>query len=113
MSRWKIFWKKIVGDISDEHDVVPIGVRPQRDGSYLIAGGVTVRDLNRRFGWDLPDQEAATIAGLVIHESKVIPQVGQIFHFHGFRFQIARRQRNRITSVRMTKIDGITEDTAE
>jgi len=105
--------EEIVGDISDEHDVVPIGVRPQRDGSYLIAGGVTVRDLNRRFGWDLPDQEAATIAGLVIHESKVIPQVGQIFHFHGFRFQIARRQRNRITSVRMTKIDGITEDTAE
>jgi len=105
--------EEIVGDISDEHDVVPIGVRPQRDGSYLIAGGVTVRDLNRRFGWDLPDQEAATIAGLVIHESKVIPQVGQIFHFHGFRFQIARRQRNRITSVLMTKIDGITEDTAE
>ena len=105
--------EEIVGDISDEHDVVPIGVRPQRDGSYMIAGGVTVRDLNRRFGWDLPDQEAATIAGLVIHESKVIPQVGQIFHFHGFRFQIARRQRNRITSVRMTKIDGITEDTAE
>ncbi|MGZ0247479.1 MAG: HlyC/CorC family transporter, partial [Alphaproteobacteria bacterium] len=104
--------EEIVGDISDEHDVVPIGVRPQRDGSYLIAGGVTVRDLNRRFGWDLPDQEAATIAGLVIHESKVIPQVGQIFHFHGFRFQIARRQRNRITSVRMTKIGDIEEDAA-
>ena len=96
--------EEIVGDISDEHDVVPIGVRPQRDGSYLIAGGVTVRDLNRRFGWDLPDQEAATIAGLVIHESKVIPQVGQIFHFHGFRFQIARRQRNRITSVEMESL---------
>tara|TARA_R110002072_G_scaffold30957_5_gene96021 strand:- start:234 stop:1523 length:1290 start_codon:yes stop_codon:yes gene_type:complete len=105
--------EEIVGDISDEHDVVPVGVRPQRDGSYLIAGGVTVRDLNRRFGWDLPDQEAATIAGLVIHESKVIPQVGQIFHFHGFRFQIARRQRNRITSVRMTKISDVDEDAAE
>lgn len=105
--------EEIVGEIADEHDVVPIGVRPQRDGSYLIAGGVTVRDLNRRFGWDLPDQEAATIAGLVIHESKVIPQVGQIFHFHGFRFQIARRQRNRITSLRMTKIGDIDEDAAE
>ena len=105
--------EEIVGDISDEHDVVPIGVRPQRDGSYLISGGVTVRDLNRRFGWDLPDQEAATIAGLVIHESKVIPQVGQIFHFHGFRFQVARRQRNRITSVRVTKISDVEEDAAE
>lgn len=105
--------EEIVGDISDEHDVAPIGVRPQRDGSYLVSGGVTVRDLNRRFGWDLPDQEAATIAGLVIHESKVIPQVGQIFHFHGFRFQIGRRQRNRITSIRMTKIDKISDDAAE
>ncbi len=105
--------EEIVGDISDEHDVVPIGVRPQRDGSYLISGGVTVRDLNRRFGWDLPDQEAATLAGLVIHESKVIPQVGQIFHFHGFRFQVARRQRNRITSVRVTKLSDVEEDAAE
>lgn len=105
--------EEIVGDISDEHDVAPIGVRPQRDGSYLVSGGVTVRDLNRRFGWDLPDQDAATIAGLVIHESKVIPQVGQIFHFHGFRFQIGRRQRNRITSIRMTKIDKISDDAAE
>jgi Mg2+/Co2+ transporter CorB len=105
--------EEIVGDISDEHDVVPIGVRPQRDGSYLVSGGVTVRDLNRRFGWDLPDQDAATIAGLVIHESKVIPQVGQIFHFHGFRFQIGRRQRNRITSIGMTKIDKFSEDIAE
>ena len=105
--------EEIVGDISDEHDVVPIGVRPQRDGSYLVSGGVTVRDLNRRFGWDLPDQDAATIAGLVIHESKVIPQVGQIFHFHGFRFQIGRRQRNRITSIRMTKIDDISEGAAD
>ena len=105
--------EEIVGDISDEHDIAPIGVRPQRDGSYLVSGGVTVRDLNRRFGWDLPDQEAATIAGLVIHESKVIPQVGQIFHFHGFRFQIGRRQRNRITSIRMTKIDNVSGDDAE
>ena len=105
--------EEIVGDISDEHDVVPIGVRPQRDGSYLVAGHVTIRDLNRRFGWNLPDQDAATIAGLVIHESKVIPQVGQIFHFHGFRFQIGRRQRNRITSIRITKIDNISDGAAE
>lgn len=97
--------EEIVGDISDEHDVVPIGVRPQRDGSYLIAGGVTVRDLNRRFGWDLPDQDVATLAGLVIHEAKVIPNVGQIFNFHGFRLEVVRRQRNRITSIRLSKLE--------
>ena len=106
--------EEIVGDISDEHDVVPIGVRPQRDGSYLVAGSVTVRDLNRRFGWDLPDQDVATIAGLVIHEAKVIPDIGQIFHFHGLRFEIVRRQRNRITSIRLSKVeDAANENAAE
>ena len=94
--------EEIVGDIADEHDVVLVGVRPERGGSYLVDGGVTVRDLNRQFEWRLPDQDAATIAGLVIHEAKLIPEIGQIFMFHGFRFEIARRERNQITSVRMT-----------
>jgi Mg2+/Co2+ transporter CorB len=94
--------EEIVGDISDEHDVVPIGVRPQRDGSYLVDGSVTIRDLNRQFEWRLPDQEAATIAGLVLHEAKVIPEVGQIFIFHEFRFEIIRRQRNQITLIRIS-----------
>jgi magnesium and cobalt exporter, CNNM family len=94
--------EEIVGDISDEHDVVPIGVRPQRDGSYLVDGSVTIRDLNRRFEWRLPDQEAATIAGLVLHEAKVIPEVGQIFMFHEFRFEIIRRRRNQITLIRIS-----------
>ena len=81
--------------------MVPIGVRPQRDGSYLVDGSVTIRDLNRQFEWRLPDQEAATIAGLVLHEAKVIPEVGQIFMFHDFRFEIIRRQRNQITLIRI------------
>lgn len=98
--------EEIVGDISDEHDVVPIGVRPQRDGSYLVDGIVTIRDLNRQFEWRLPDQEAATLAGLVLHEAKVIPDVGQIFMFHDFRFEIIRRQRNQITLIRVSPPAG-------
>ena len=94
--------EEIVGDITDEHDIVPVGVRPQRDGSFIIDGDVTVRDLNRQFDWTLPDQAAATIAGLVIHEAKIIPEIGQIFVFHGFRFEIVRRQRNQITSIRVS-----------
>ena len=94
--------EEIVGDITDEHDIVPVGVRPQRDGSFMIEGDVTVRDLNRRFDWTLPDQEAATIAGLVIYEAKIIPEIGQIFVFHGFRFEIVRRQRNQITLIRVS-----------
>lgn len=94
--------EEIVGDIADEHDVAVAGVRPQSDGSYILDGSVTIRDLNRQFEWRLPDEDAATIAGLVLHEARQIPDVGQVFRFYGFRFEIARRQRNQITSLRVT-----------
>lgn len=94
--------EEIVGDISDEHDVVPIGVRAQSDGSYLVDGRVTIRDLNRRFEWRLPDDAAATIAGLVIQIGRVIPYEGQIFVLEGFRFEVVSRRRNRLALIRIT-----------
>ena len=94
--------EEIVGDIADEHDVTVAGVRPQTDGSYIVDGSVPIRDLNREFEWRLPDDEAATIAGLILYEARQIPDVGQVFRFYGFRFEIARRQRNQITSLRIT-----------
>jgi Mg2+/Co2+ transporter CorB len=96
--------EEIVGDISDEHDVVVPGVRPQPDGSVSVDGGVPIRDLNRAMDWKLPDEEATTIAGLVIHEARSIPEAGQSFTFHGFRFQVLRRNRNRITALRITPL---------
>ena len=98
--------EEIVGDIADEHDIVVAGVRPQPDGSYLVEGNVTLRDLDREFEWGLPDDEAATVAGLILHESRRIPEVGQMFRFHGFRFEIVRRQRHQITLVRITPPPG-------
>lgn len=94
--------EEIVGDISDEHDVAVAGVRPQPDGSFVVNGDVTIRDLNRDLDWRLPDDEAATVAGLVLHESRRIPEVGQSFMFHGFRFAVLRRQRNQLTAIRIT-----------
>ncbi len=94
--------EEIVGDITDEHDVPVAGVRPQPNGSYVVDGTVTIRDLNRRFEWRLPDAEASTIAGLVLHEARRIPEVGQTFTFYGFRFEILRRQRNQVTLMRLT-----------
>jgi Mg2+/Co2+ transporter CorB len=94
--------EEIVGDISDEHDVPVAGVRPQPNGSFIVAGTVTIRDLNRQFEWRLPDDNASTIAGLVLYEAQRIPEVGQTFTFYGFRFDILRRQRNQITLLRVT-----------
>ena len=96
--------EEIVGDITDEHDVVVPGVRPLPDGSVNVDGGVPIRDLNRAMEWSLPDDEATTIAGLVIHESRSIPEPGQSFTFHGFRFNVLRRERNRITALRITPL---------
>jgi Mg2+/Co2+ transporter CorB len=96
--------EEIVGDITDEHDVDVPGVHPQPDGSVNVDGAVPVRDLNRAMEWNLPDEEATTIAGLVIHEARSIPDVSQAFTFHGFRFRVLRKERNRITSVRITPL---------
>ena len=96
--------EEIVGDIRDEYDVVVRGVRPQSDGSVYVEGGVTIRDLNRAMGWELPDEEAVTIAGLVIHEAQTIPEPGQRFAFYGYRFDIARKNRNQITGLKVMPV---------
>ena len=96
--------EEIVGDIADEHDIAVAGVRVQPDGSVHVEGSVPIRDLNRAMDWHLPDDEATTIAGLVIHEARSIPEPGQTFTFHGFRFEVLRRTRNRITALRITPL---------
>jgi CBS domain containing-hemolysin-like protein len=96
--------EEIVGDISDEHDIVVPGVRPQPDGSVNVDGSVPIRDLNRALDWALPEHDATTIAGLVIHEARSIPEPGQSFTFHGFRFNVLRREKNRITALRITLV---------
>ncbi len=96
--------EEIVGDIKDEHDLSVQGVRPQPNGSVNVDGSVPVRDLNRAMDWNLPDEEATTIAGLVIHEARTIPDTGQIFTFHNCRFQVLRKSRNRITALRITPL---------
>ena len=107
--------EEIVGEIEDEHDSPVEGVRLQADGSFNVDGIVTIRDLNRANDWNLPDEEAVTIAGLVIHEARSIPDVGQTFSFHGFRFRILRRRRNQITAIKITPIDApiVTEAAAD
>ncbi|CAN2534380.1 MAG TPA: HlyC/CorC family transporter [Methylosinus sp.] len=102
--------EEIVGDIRDEHDLAMQGVRPQEDGSVLVDGAVPVRDLNRVMEWSLPDEEATTIAGLVIHEAAAIPEAGQVFNFHGFRFEVLRKMRNRITVLKVTPTEAKESD---
>ncbi|MHA1571229.1 MAG: HlyC/CorC family transporter [Alphaproteobacteria bacterium] len=97
--------EEIVGEISDEFDKPTTGVYPQPDGSILVNGGVTIRDLNRTFDWRLPDEEATTVAGLVIHEAQLIPEIGQTFEFHGFGFEVAGREGNRITALKMHRLE--------
>ena len=92
--------------IKDEHEVLAHGVRQQLDGSLIVEGSVTIRDLNRAMNWKLPDEEAATIAGLVIHEARAIPETRQTFSFHGLRFEVLRKQRNRIAALRIEPLQA-------
>jgi len=94
---------EVFGRIPDENQPrYQAGIRPQPDGSYLVEGATPIRDLNRAMEWSLPDEEATTLAGLVIHEARTIPDVGQRFSFYGFKFEVLRRQRNQITVLRVT-----------
>jgi Mg2+/Co2+ transporter CorB len=95
--------EEIVGDITDEFDTpIPPGVTVHADGTVTVEGAVAIRDLNRRFDWMLPDEEATTIAGLVINAARIIPVKGQTFTFFGFRFDVMERHRNQVTLLRIT-----------
>jgi Mg2+/Co2+ transporter CorB len=96
--------EEIVGQITDEHDLQEAAIRVQADGSVNVDGAVAVRDLNRQMDWDLPDEEATTIAGLVIHEAQTIPEPGQAFTFYDYRFEILRKSRNKITALRIKPV---------
>jgi Mg2+/Co2+ transporter CorB len=102
--------EEIVGEIEDEHDVVAPGVKPEPDGSVLVEGSVTIRDLNRAMNWDLPDEEAVTVAGLLIHEAQAIPEVGQSFTFHRHRFRVEARNGARITSLKVEPLPPEPDD---
>ena len=93
--------EEIVGEIEDEHDTAPAGVTPAQDGSVSVDGSVTIRDLNRAMNWDLPDEEAVTVAGLLIHEARRIPEAGQTFSFHQHRFTVLERKANRIAKLQI------------
>jgi len=105
--------EEIVGDIEDEHDIAVSDHAVAEDGSVVVDGAATIRDINREFDWNLPDEEANTIAGLVIHEAQLIPDIGQIFVFHDFRFEITGRQRNQITQLRVTPLSEDFEEMPE
>lgn len=94
--------EEIVGEIADEFDIGDdVPVTRTDDGQFLVEGAMTIRDANRAMDWSLPDEEANTLAGLVIHEAQMIPVTGQVFSFHGFRFEVTAREGNRITELKI------------
>lgn len=105
--------EEIVGQIADEHDTQDMAIRPQTDGTVNVDGSVPIRDLNRQMDWALPDDEATTVAGLVIHEAQTIPEPGQVFTFHGYRFEVLRKNRNKISALRVKPIDPDTSRPVE
>jgi Mg2+/Co2+ transporter CorB len=106
--------EEIVGEIADEHDPLVIAdIMPFGEHSNKVAGTVTIRDINRHLDWDLPDDHAATVAGLVLHEARVIPDVGAVFEFYGYRFTIAEKRANQITQLFIERLEDSYDDAQE
>ena len=106
--------EEIVGEIDDEHDPVDIAeIIPFGDRAYRVEGSVTIRDLNRRLDWDLPDDHASTVAGLVMHEARVIPDSGAVFEFFGYRFTVEEKRANQITQMLVEKLPEAFDDAQE
>ena len=97
--------EEIVGDISDEHDIDLSDVIREKDGSLTVNGTTEIRNINRNYGWDLPDDEANTISGLIINESRSFPKKGQIFQFYGFKFEILDIYKNTISKIRISSLN--------
>jgi len=95
--------EEIVGEIEDEHDITVEGLVAGEDQTWMVDGALAIRDINRALDWSLPDEEAVTVAGLVIHEAQTIPEKGQVFRFHGIRFEVIEKRRNQIISMRVAK----------
>jgi Mg2+/Co2+ transporter CorB len=102
--------EEIVGHIEDEHDDTTNPMQKQQDGSYIVRGDVTLRDLNRALDWDLPDDDASTIAGLLIHEAQQIPNKNDSFQFHGVRFSVIEKKATQVTRLRLEKLSEATYD---
>jgi Mg2+/Co2+ transporter CorB len=97
--------EEIVGPIQDEHDLPHRGIKEEKDGSYRVDGSISLRDLNRQMDWQLPDEHATTVAGLIMYETKDIPEEGQVFTFHGLSWEVLRKIHNRIVTVRIRILD--------
>ena len=97
--------EEIVGEISDEHDIDLTDIVRNKDGSIKVQGSTEIRNINRSFGWDLPDEDANTISGLIINESRSFPKVGQVFQFYGFKFEIIETKRNLISQVKIASLN--------
>ncbi len=98
--------EEIVGEIDDEHDEAMLGVKRLSNGSFIVEGEVTIRDVNREFNWGLPDEDYATLAGLILYESQMVPEIGQSFRFYDFQMDVVRKVRNQITLIKVTPQQG-------
>jgi len=100
--------EEIVGEFTTEPRQRTRRIRSNRDGSYVIDGGETIRHINRRLNWDLPTGGARTLNGLLTEMLESIPEAGTSVEIEGLRMTITEIQDNAIKSVEV-RLHEVTE----
>ena len=96
--------EEIVGDIADEHDAGgEQGVVAQADGAIIAPGRASIREVNRALAWALPEDNAVTVAGLVIDFARRIPEPGETFLIGGYDIEVLEREQARLTKLRVRR----------
>jgi putative hemolysin len=95
--------EEIVGEIQDEHDRLLRRIQPRPDGSFLVDGSLSIRDLNKWLGWNLPEDGYQTLAGLVLTLLGHLPETNEEVEWEGFHFRVEEMFAKAITRVRIIK----------
>lgn len=97
--------EEIVGEIVDEHDSLETKYQKAKDGSVIISGFNSIRDCNRDFAWDIPEDDHITLGGFIASIAEELPQTGDIIEYNNWKFEVLNKTKQAIVKLKVTKIN--------
>ena len=98
--------EEIVGELSDPYEEVKIDIKEQKDGSYLIDASISVREVNKRLGWDLPLSGPKTLNGLILENTETIPEANISLEIENYLIETVLIKDNMIKFTKVRKLES-------